>query len=155
MAQEPHTPGCDTKSLSIFAGCTRRALKRLSHLGTRVHMPAGKPLTKTGGSGAEVLIVLSGTAICQVHGIEVARFGPGDFFGEVATLDGGPRTATVVASTDMEVLVLSRLEFDAARQVLTRSRSSDPQDNGPSAPPCQCRRCRMSARRRAPSAEAR
>jgi len=87
-------------------------MKRLSHLGTRVHVPAGKPLTKTGGSGAEVLIVLCGTAICQVHGIEVARFGPGDFFGEVATLDGGPRTATVVASTDMDVLVLSRLEFD-------------------------------------------
>lgn len=45
-------------------------------------------------------------------GMEVARFGQGDFFGEVATLDGGPRTATVVASTDMEVLVLSRGEFD-------------------------------------------
>ncbi len=87
-------------------------MKRLSSLGTRVHMAAGKALTKTGASGAEVLIVLAGTAICQVHGIEVARFGPGDFFGEVATLDGGPRTATVVAKTDMEVLVLSRLEFE-------------------------------------------
>jgi CRP/FNR family cyclic AMP-dependent transcriptional regulator len=87
-------------------------MKRLSHLGTRVHMAAGKPLTKAGGSGAEVLIVLAGAAICQVHGMEVARFGPGDFFGEVSTLDGGPRTATVVASTDIEVLVLSRFEFE-------------------------------------------
>jgi CRP/FNR family transcriptional regulator, cyclic AMP receptor protein len=101
-----------TDSVPIFAGCTPRAKKRLSHLGTRIHMSAGKPLTKAGGRGAEVLIVLAGTAICEVHDREVARFGPGDFFGEVATLDGGPRTATVIAHTDMEVLVLSRSEFE-------------------------------------------
>lgn len=113
MAHWQRAPSCDTKSLPIFAGCTRRTIKRLSRLGTRVRMPAGKPLTKAGGSGAEVLIVLAGAAICQVHGVEVARFGPGDFFGEVSTLDGGPRTATVIASTDMEVLVFSRFEFEA------------------------------------------
>jgi CRP-like cAMP-binding protein len=87
-------------------------MKRLSRLGTRLAMPAGKHLTKAGGRGAEVLIVLRGTAICQVGGEEVARFGRGDFFGEVATLDGGPRTATVTAITDMEVLVLNRFEFE-------------------------------------------
>jgi CRP-like cAMP-binding protein len=47
-----------------------------------------------------------------VGGVERARFGPGDFFGEVATLDGGPRTATVVAGPGMEVLVLNRFEFE-------------------------------------------
>jgi len=102
----------DTHRLPIFAGCTKRAMKRVSSLGTRVHLPAGRTLTRSGAGGAEVLIVLAGTAICQVHGMEVARFGPGDFFGEVATLDGGPRTATVVSRTDMEVLVFNRLEFE-------------------------------------------
>jgi CRP/FNR family transcriptional regulator, cyclic AMP receptor protein len=101
-----------TDSLPIFAGCSGRGRRHLSHLGTRIRMPAGKALTTAGSRGAEVLIVLSGTAICQVHGMEVARFGPGDFFGEVATLDGGPRTATVIASSDIEVLVLSRTEFE-------------------------------------------
>jgi CRP-like cAMP-binding protein len=66
----------------------------------------------TGQRGSEVLIVLSGTASCLVGGVEETRFGPGDFFGEVATLDGGPRTATVVASTEMDVLVLSAVEFE-------------------------------------------
>jgi CRP/FNR family transcriptional regulator, cyclic AMP receptor protein len=100
-------------ALPIFEGCTPRARRRLSTLGTRIRVSAGRPLIKTGGRGAEVLIVLAGTAICEVHDREVARFGPGDFFGEVATLDGGPRTATVVAGTDMDVLVLNRSEFEA------------------------------------------
>jgi len=75
-------------------------------------MPSGKVLTAAGSRGAEVLILLSGTATCLVREVEVTRFGPGDFFGEVATLDGGPRTATVVASTDVELLVLNRIEFE-------------------------------------------
>ncbi|HXQ59573.1 MAG TPA: Crp/Fnr family transcriptional regulator [Acidimicrobiales bacterium] len=87
-------------------------MKRLSHLGTRVPVRAGQRLTTAGNRGAEVLIVLSGTATCLVGESEKARFGPGDFFGEVATLDGGPRTATVVARTDMDVLVLNRFEFE-------------------------------------------
>ena len=97
---------------ALFSDCTGRAMKRLSALGTRMPMPAGRQLTTAGSRGAEVLIVLSGTATCFVGEAKVARFGPGDFFGEVATLDGGPRTATVVASTDMEVVVLSRVEFE-------------------------------------------
>lgn len=113
MAQRRRTQAGDTYGLPIFAGCTKRTMKRVSGLGTRVRIPAGRALTKTGAGGGEVLIVVAGTAICQVHGVEVARFGPGEFFGEVATLDGGPRTATVVARTDMEVLVLNRLEFEA------------------------------------------
>jgi CRP/FNR family cyclic AMP-dependent transcriptional regulator len=105
-------PAGASTSHPIFEGCTPRAKKRLSGLGTRIQVSAGRPLIKTGGRGAEVLIVLAGTAICEVHDKEVARFGPGDFFGEVATLDGGPRTATVVAGTDMDVLVLNRSEFE-------------------------------------------
>jgi CRP-like cAMP-binding protein len=73
---------------------------------------AGQHLTTAGHRGAEVLIVVSGRATCLVHGEAEAEFGPGDFFGEVATLDGGPRTATVIATTDMDVLVLSGFEFE-------------------------------------------
>jgi CRP/FNR family cyclic AMP-dependent transcriptional regulator len=99
------------RALSIFADCPPRAMRRLSLLGTQVTAAAGRHLTTAGTRGAEVVIVLSGSATCLVAGTEVAWFGPGDFFGEVAALDGGPRTATVVAITDMELLVLSRCEF--------------------------------------------
>jgi CRP-like cAMP-binding protein len=87
-------------------------MKRLSNLGTRMNIPARHILTTAGNPGAEVLIVLTGTATCLVCGEVETEFGPGDFFGEVAALDGGPRTATVIASTDMEVLVLNGFEFE-------------------------------------------
>jgi len=87
-------------------------MKRVANLGTRLRIPEGRSLVTTGNRGSEVLIVLSGTATCLVGGVERARFGPGEFFGEVATLDGGPRTATVVAGSGMEVLVLNGFEFE-------------------------------------------
>ena len=45
------------------------------------------------------------------NGRKVATFGPGDHFGELALLDGGPRTATIVADTPMRVLVIGQREF--------------------------------------------
>lgn len=99
--------------LPILSGCSRRDMRHFAGLGTRVSVESGSRLTTVGARGAEVLIVLSGTATCTVNGIEVARFGPGEFFGEVAVLDGGPRTATVIADQDMELLVLDHFEFEA------------------------------------------
>jgi CRP-like cAMP-binding protein len=87
-------------------------LKQLERLGTRLRVGAGKQLLTAGDPGREVVVVLSGDATCFVGDTEVACFGAGDFFGEVATLDGGLRTATVIAATDMEILVLNRFEFD-------------------------------------------
>ena len=104
--------GEELYDLPVFAGCSGRSLKRLSNLGTRMSIRAGQHLTTAGNRGAEVLIVFSGRATCLVQGVEEAEFGPGDFFGEVATLDGGPRTATVVARTDMDVIVLNGFEFE-------------------------------------------
>jgi CRP-like cAMP-binding protein len=65
-----------------------------------------------GGRGTEVVLVVHGAAVCEVQGREVAQFEAGDFFGEIAALDGRPRTATVRAVTDMALLVLDRTEFD-------------------------------------------
>ncbi|HUC36941.1 MAG TPA: cyclic nucleotide-binding domain-containing protein [Acidimicrobiales bacterium] len=87
-------------------------LKRLRGLGTHVRTKEGTELTRSGERGREAMLVLSGTAACLVGGKEVGSIGPGEFVGEVALLDHGPRTATVIAETHMELLVFDRPEFD-------------------------------------------
>jgi CRP/FNR family transcriptional regulator, cyclic AMP receptor protein len=104
--------GNDLEEISLFEGCPPKELKGLTNLGTRLVVPAGQRLVDQGARGTEVVVVVSGRARCSRDGADIAQFGPGDFFGEVAVLDGGPRTATVVADTDMELLVLDCREFE-------------------------------------------
>jgi CRP/FNR family transcriptional regulator, cyclic AMP receptor protein len=97
--------------VGLFAGCTRRELGDIAGLGTDVVVTASTALTTQGRAGAEFMLVISGQARCFIDDIEVGAYGPGDYFGELALLDGGPRAATIVADTDMELLVLDRGEF--------------------------------------------
>jgi CRP-like cAMP-binding protein len=57
------------------------------------------------------MAIVDGTARVDIGGRTVATIGPGEFFGEVALLDGGPRTATVVAETDLVTEVIGQREF--------------------------------------------
>ena len=91
--------------------CSREELRRISTLTTLITVDKGAVLTLQGQPGSEFFIVVSGTAIAARNERELARYGPGSFFGELALLDGGSRTATVYAASDMELLVLSRSEF--------------------------------------------
>jgi CRP-like cAMP-binding protein len=103
--------------ISLFSGCGPRELQKLAMIGTRVHVKAGRKLVAAGDFTSEILLVLSGTASCYVDTREVATFVAGDFFGEVATLCGGPRTGTVTATTDMDLWVFVRGEFEEVLRV--------------------------------------
>ena len=108
------TPGAVLDLLGavpLFAGCTRRELGQIARLGTNVSVNAGSALTTQGRVGLEFMLVIDGQARCLIDGVEVGVYGPGDYFGELALLDGGPRAATIVAITDMNLLVLDRGEF--------------------------------------------
>jgi CRP/FNR family transcriptional regulator len=96
----------------LFSGCTDDELEQIGRLGTVITTGGGTHLTTQGGAGHEFLLLRSGHAECLRDGSLVARFGPGDSFGELALLDGGSRNATVVATDDVEVLVLSHGEFN-------------------------------------------
>ena len=80
---------------------------------TSVQVEAGTTLTREGQVGHEMLVIVSGTALVSRGGQQVATVGAGDFQGEISILDGGPRTATVTATTDMEILVATAQEFNA------------------------------------------
>jgi CRP/FNR family cyclic AMP-dependent transcriptional regulator len=64
-----------------------------------------------GETGHEFFAIISGTARVERHGRKIATLGPGDAFGELALLEKAPRNATVVAETDMELVVLGQREF--------------------------------------------
>ncbi len=100
-------------AVPLFSSCGQAELRQIARLGTPVPVPAGRVLTVEGTPGREFFLILEGAAECTIGGRHAAQFGPGDFFGEMALLDGGPRTATVTALTDMEVLVLDAREFSS------------------------------------------
>ncbi len=99
------------RAVPLFSACTLAELRMIANLGTQITVPAGTQLTVQGKPGSEFFLVIDGKAICVIDGRKVADFGPGDFFGEMALLTKGPRSATITAMSDMELLVLSPAEF--------------------------------------------
>ncbi|MGH2377371.1 MAG: cyclic nucleotide-binding domain-containing protein [Candidatus Limnocylindria bacterium] len=99
------------RSIPLFMACND---KQLQFIATRVEdleFKAGRVLCEQGKSGGEFFIVLSGEADVQRDGRSVDTVKPGDHFGEIALIDDGPRTATVVAKTPLRCLVLSPRQF--------------------------------------------
>jgi CRP-like cAMP-binding protein len=97
--------------ISIFAGCTKKELQEISRLATEVAVKEGQVLTREGEHGIEFGIVLEGTASVTQRGREVHTLEPGGHFGEMALIDDGPRTATIVATSPMALAVVARPEF--------------------------------------------
>jgi CRP-like cAMP-binding protein len=99
------------KGVSLFSECSQSELRTIAHLGTPLKVEKGRVLIKEGAVGAEFFLVTSGTASCRIGKRQVDQFTTGGYFGELALLHEGPRTADVIAETDMDLLVLDRREF--------------------------------------------
>ncbi|MBV8301905.1 MAG: cyclic nucleotide-binding domain-containing protein [Candidatus Dormibacteraeota bacterium] len=92
--------------MPLFRGIDRKELQRIAGEFDDATYLAGHGILTEGMSGPEFFVILEGTASVQIDGDEVATLGPGDFFGEVAALDGGPRTASVRAETQLRCVTL-------------------------------------------------
>jgi CRP-like cAMP-binding protein len=100
----------DEKRLSqvpIFAGLGKRERKALAQRADEIDVREGKELAREGEFAYEFFVIESGTASVTVDGKQVGELGPGDFFGEVGILAAGQRTATVTATSPMELVVLT------------------------------------------------
>ena len=75
------------------------------------NMGAGRHVTEQGEFGQEFLIVIDGSDDVIIDDVVVASLGAGQFFGEIALLEDRPRTATVVATSDVTVDIIGRREF--------------------------------------------
>lgn len=101
------------REVSMFGSCTKNELKVIASIADEVDVPAGYVLTHEGSGGREFFVIAQGEALVSLRGEEIARLGPGEFFGEMALLDRGPRTATVVAQTPMRLFVVDGRSFGA------------------------------------------
>src|SRR5215207_5306719 len=96
----------------LFGRCTNRELSALAGTVVPRLVDAGEVLAREGEDASDFFVIVDGEACASIDGDELGRIGPGSFFGELALLDGGPRSATVKAETPMIVLVMERRDFD-------------------------------------------
>jgi CRP/FNR family cyclic AMP-dependent transcriptional regulator len=96
----------------LFSACTKRDLQLIGRESDEVDVPQGKVLTEEGKPGHEFYLILEGEASVRRGKRKVATLTGGQYFGELSLLDRGPRTATVVAETDLRLLVLGQREFN-------------------------------------------
>jgi CRP-like cAMP-binding protein len=96
----------------LFSSLAPRYLRRLADLTEEQRFMEGSRVVREGDIGDTFYVILEGQAnVLSASGRVVNRLRPGDFFGEISLLDGGPRTATVVADTPLKMLALPRKAF--------------------------------------------
>jgi CRP-like cAMP-binding protein len=99
-------------SVPLFRGLTNKELRDIARATVELDIEQGKEFVTQGDVGREAFIIVEGTAHAIRNGKQIAELGPGACVGELALLDHGPRTASVVAATPLTVLVLSPREFN-------------------------------------------
>ena len=97
------------RRIGLFRELDDSTLASIAQQTKTSHFPAGASVIDADSSGrfGRLYSVVSGTAEARVDGEVIATFGPGDSFGEMSVLDGKPRSADVVATTDLHTLGLS------------------------------------------------
>jgi CRP/FNR family transcriptional regulator, cyclic AMP receptor protein len=98
----------------LFAGLSRRQLRDVARISGIVGRPEGATLVQEGAAGTVFYLILDGAVKVVRKGLTVARLGPGNFFGELSLLDGGPRTASVITEAPSQFLTLPRSSLRAA-----------------------------------------
>jgi CRP-like cAMP-binding protein len=98
-------------NVPLFRACSKQDLRRIARLADYDTCRAGERLVRQGQRGNELYVIVSGDADVDRDGVRVATLTAGDYFGELAVLHPGPRTATVTATTDMDVLIVTAREL--------------------------------------------
>jgi CRP-like cAMP-binding protein len=95
----------------IFSSCSKRELQVIARAAKDVTHREGTVIAREGERGIGLFLILEGECRVSIGGKTKAKLGPGDFFGEVALLDGGPRTATVTATTAVKLVGITGWVF--------------------------------------------
>jgi CRP-like cAMP-binding protein len=95
----------------LFADFERGELQRLARSFKERTFEAGSTVAGEGRTGAGFFVIESGEASVSVRGQERAKIGPGDYFGEIALIDEGARSATITADSELRCYGLTSWEF--------------------------------------------
>jgi CRP/FNR family cyclic AMP-dependent transcriptional regulator len=95
----------------LFADFERRDLERLARSFKERTFRAGSTIASEGKGGAGFFVIEEGEATVSVHGADRGKLSPGDYFGEIALIDDGSRSATVTAETELRCYGLTAWEF--------------------------------------------
>lgn len=95
----------------LFAGLEPRELQRLSGSFKERTFDSGETVAAEGEGGAGFFVIESGEAVVRIGGEERGRLGPGDYFGDVAMIDQGDRTATIQAQSELKTYGLTFWDF--------------------------------------------
>jgi CRP-like cAMP-binding protein len=100
------------KKVPLFSNLSQRHLGEIAKHADQVQVEAGRVLVQEGKTGWEFIFIVEGKARVEKTGKVIRQLSRGDFFGEISLIDGGPRTATVIAETNMTILVVHKTSFD-------------------------------------------
>lgn len=104
------------KQIPLFRDLPRRDLERLASWADEVDVRPGRRLIDQGTFPHEFMVIETGSAEVTHDGKHLAELGPGDFFGEMALLEKHRRTATVIATSELRVIVMHAREFGAMEE---------------------------------------
>jgi CRP/FNR family transcriptional regulator, cyclic AMP receptor protein len=99
------------RSVPLFRELSDRELADVAGVAKTVDYPSGATVATEGEPGLGFHLILDGNAEVFVHGASRGVLGPGDYFGEISLLDGGPRSATVTTTTPVRTLSIISWDF--------------------------------------------
>jgi CRP/FNR family transcriptional regulator, cyclic AMP receptor protein len=101
------------RTVPLFRDFSDEELGHVAQMTKRVEFPEGKTVANQGETGVGFHLIIEGSADVIQDGTTIGRLKPGDYFGEISLIDGGPRTATVTADTPVTIEVVERRDFDS------------------------------------------
>ena len=101
------------KGVPLFSKLDKKGLQDVAQIADELDLPAGKEMATEGDRGREFFVLLKGEADVTKGGQRINTMKQGDFFGEIALVTKMPRTASVTATTDVDVLVITERAFDS------------------------------------------
>jgi CRP/FNR family transcriptional regulator, cyclic AMP receptor protein len=101
------------KKVPLFSKLNKQGLQQVAQIADELDLPAGKEMATEGDRGREFFVLLNGEAEVTKQGSRINTMKKGDFFGEIALVTKMPRTATVTATSEVDVLVITERDFDS------------------------------------------